>query len=95
MLRKCGNVMVESHGFYDCSYFASVYARVVCRYNISIIYKCRLAPTKSFSIPRLELLSCLLLPKFMSAVENAVECEVQLSGMFSWSDSEVALWWVK
>ena len=50
---------------------------------------------KSHSIPRLELLSCLLLANLILSVKNAVECEIEVSKVFCWSDSEVALWWIQ
>ena len=40
-------------------------------------------------------MSCLLLSKLIVTVKEAVECKVDLSGVFYWSDSEVALWWIR
>ena len=34
----------------------------------------------------------LLLSKLIVTVKEAVECEVDLSGVFCWSDSEMTLW---
>ena len=40
--------------------------------------KCRLVPVKEISVPRLELLACLLLSKLIASVNTAVESEVQI-----------------
>ena len=53
---------VEIHGFCDSSgkgYGACVFVRVVCEHGVMVklwTSKCRLAPLKEISIPRLELL---------------------------------------
>ena len=39
-------------------------------------------------------MSCLLLFKLIVTVKEAVECEVDLSGVFCWSNSELVLWWI-
>ena len=59
------------------------------------VSKSRLVPSKSFSIPRLELLACLLLSKLVVSVLKAVEGEVKVLHVFCWSDSQVSLWWIK
>ena len=51
-------------------------------------------PMKNFSIARLELLSCLLLSKFITMVVKAVEVEVKVNKVFCWSDSQIAIWWI-
>ena len=55
----------------------------------------RLVPTKDCSMPRLEILSCLLLSELIVMVKNAIEGEVKVERIYYWSDSQVALWWVK
>ena len=50
---------------------------------------------KDCSMPRLELLSFLLLSELMVMVKHAVEGEVKIERIYCWSDSQVALWWVK
>ena len=98
ILCNCKVKQVALHRFCDSSidaYCASVYVRVVCQHGVKVSLcasKCRLAPAKSYTVPRLELMSCLLLSKLIVTVKEAVECEVDLSGVFCWSDSEVALW---
>ena len=50
---------------------------------------------KAVTIPRLELLACLLLSKLEVSVRKAVEVEVEIGSVTSWSDSEVALYWIR
>ena len=58
--------------------------------------KCRLVPSKGLlSIPRLELLSCLLLSEQMRAVFDAISIQITINEVFCWSDSQIALWWIK
>ena len=70
---------VELHGFSDSSgkaYGACVFVRVSCEHGCSVrlwTSKCWLAPVKELSIPRLELMACLLLRRLMVSVKLAVE----------------------
>ena len=57
--------------------------------------KSKLVSNKCLSIPRIELLPCLLLSKLVSAVANAMSVEVVVSKTVCWTDSLVALWWIK
>ena len=50
---------------------------------------------KNLSIPRIELLSCLLLSKLVTSVRDSLESEVYICRTFCWSDSQVTLWWIK
>ena len=59
----------------------------------SVSAKVKLVSNKSLSIPRIELLSCLLLSKLVRAV--VVSVEVVVSKIVCWTDSIVALWWIK
>ena len=47
------------------------------------------------SIPRLELLSCLLSSEQMKAVFDAISIQITINEVFCWSDSQIALWWIK
>ena len=88
---------VELHGFCDSSidaYCASVYVSVACHHGVKASLwgsKYRLGPCKSYAILRLELMSCLLLPKLSVTVKEVFECKFDLLGLFCWSASEVAL----
>ena len=50
---------------------------------------------KELSIPRLVLMACLLLSRLMVSVKLAVEKVVSVKNIFSWTDSQIALWWIQ
>ena len=97
----CQGQDVELCGFSDSSgkaYGACVFIRVSCEHRDSVRFwtsKCRLAPVKELSIPRLELMACLLLSRLMVSVKLAVEKEVSVKNIFCWTDSQIALWWIR
>lgn len=99
----CEGDQIQLHGFCDSSekaYCATVYVRVACSHGIKVSLwsaKSRIAPPTGHSIPRLELLSCVLLARLMSHVKKAIEKElvVEDHNIFCWSDSMVSLWWIK
>ena len=57
--------------------------------------KSKAVPNEGLSIPRIELLSCLLLSKLVSTIVNAMSVVVVVSETVCWTDSLVALWWIK
>lgn len=57
--------------------------------------KTRVAPVKKVTIPRLELLSALLLARLISTVKQALEPELRLGDPTCHTDSQVALCWIK
>ena len=57
--------------------------------------KSKVAPLKKLSIPRLELLSCLLMAKLLVSVINAIEVEMKITRYVCWSYSEISLYWLK
>ena len=63
-------------------------------YNQFVCSKTRVAPVKKISIPRLELLSALLLARLLSTVQQALEPEIQLRSIDCHTDSQVALFWI-
>ena len=57
--------------------------------------KSKIVPSKKLTIPMLELMSCLLLPLLMMSVKKALSVEVNITKVACWSESKVALWWIK
>ena len=69
-----------------------------CGHGVSVkfwVAKSRLAHMKKLSFQRLELLACLLLSEFVISVADAVKSEVRIKEFFCWSDSQIAIWWIK
>ena len=88
-------------GFCDasCKAFAAVvYLRVETRTGCSMKFvaaKTRVAPLKTQTIPRLELLSALLLSRLIASVTRSLEGDVNLSAPICYTDSKVALFWIQ
>ena len=88
------------HGFADVSvkaYSAVIY--FVCEVNGTfqvelLTSKTRVAPLKTQTIPRLELMSGRILAKLMSSVKTALEQEVEIVRTRYWLDSKTALCWI-
>ena len=91
---------VELHGFSDASkiaYGANVYLRIETSNGNSshfISSKTRIAPLKTETIPRLELLAALLLAKLITSVANALRNSIKIDNIFGWCDSQIVLWWI-
>ena len=92
---------IELHGFNDASlqrYGACVYIRAVSKSGVSSVHlvasKSRLAPIKSTTISRLELLGNVLLSRLMASVKNALSKIINISNYFYWTDSMVTLAWI-
>nr|XP_042900823.1 uncharacterized protein LOC122269859 [Parasteatoda tepidariorum] len=90
---------VVLHGFADASskaYGAVIYIQGVSNSNEVttqlLCSKSRVAPTKSMTIPRLELCSCLLLSKLTQKVIAAIRLEIH--SVILYSDSTIALAWI-
>ena len=88
-------------GFCDASakvYAAVVYLRVETDHQVHVSFVCaktRVAPLTDISIPRLELLSALLLAKLITSTKTALETETSLNDSVCYSDSKVALFWIQ
>ena len=74
---------VELHGFADS--YKDAGAAVVSK----------IANSKIKSIPRLELNSCVILSKLICTVKKALSAVTLIKRVTCWSDSEVALYWIK
>uniref|UniRef100_A0A1X7UBW2 Integrase catalytic domain-containing protein n=1 Tax=Amphimedon queenslandica TaxID=400682 RepID=A0A1X7UBW2_AMPQE len=88
-------------GFSDSS--AKAYAAVVylqwdrgdSKRMAFIASKTRVAPLKSLTIPRLELLGALLLVRLINCVHEALREELKLLPSRCYTDSQVALYWIQ
>ncbi|GFV35656.1 putative RNA-directed DNA polymerase from transposon X-element [Trichonephila clavipes] len=89
----------ELHLFVDAcksSYGACVYIRTVTPLVVKIRLiraKSRVAPLKTMIIPRLELMACCIGARLVHSVYAALD--VPDLKIIAWSDSMVALWWLK
>ena len=96
-----GRVKTELHGFSDSSkevYCAVIYLRVFYEDNVRLHFltsKTRVAPLKRLTIPRLELMGCVLLAKLIEEVLTGLKDRVSLDLVKCWSDSQVSLAWIK
>ena len=96
---KCDHF--ELHGFCDSSkeaYCAVLYLRSVINDTVTMHFlasKTKVAPLKELSIPRLELLGCLLLSNLLRDVTNALRKRVVVKNVVCWSDSRVSLAWIR
>ena len=88
------------YGFCDASrkaYAAVIYLVVRTSTDVYVqfvVFKTRVAPVQTQTIPRLELLSVLLLARLMSTIVNALSIHLDLDVPRYYSDSKVALYWV-
>ena len=91
---------IEIHGFGDASkeaYGACIYLRYECdghTYCRLVTSKTRVAPIAQQSIPRLELLACLVTSRLMNRVEQALANVLKFKDMYCWTDSSIALAWI-
>ncbi|CAB3991675.1 Hypothetical predicted protein [Paramuricea clavata] len=87
---------VELHGFGDASekaYGGVVYIRIRTGTLVScqlVASKSKVTPIGGETIPRLELLSGLVLARLMSHVRR----KYKIDRVVCWLDSEIALWWI-
>ena len=96
-----GVIDFELHGFCDAAiepYSASVYVGL-CKNDISktnlVNAKSKIVPSKKLTVPRLELMSYLLLSRLIVSVKKALSVKVNIAKFVCSSDSKVALWWIK
>ena len=88
------------HGFADASikaHCAVIY--FVCEvggsFSVELLTsKTRVAPLKTQTIPRLELMSGRILARLMDTVKKALEREVDIKEIVLWLDSKTALHWI-
>ena len=84
---------IELNGFCDAStvaYGAVVYVRNVCRHGVQLSLwtgKCCVTPVKLTTVPKLELLACVL-SKLIVSVKKEVTGLMDVQNVFCWSDSQ-------
>ena len=91
---------VQIHGFSDASeaaYAGAVYLRATYEDGTVtsrlVVAKTRVAPLHTVSMPRLELCGAELLSDLLATVKQTLS--IQESEVFGWSDSTVALCWLR
>ena len=91
---------VQMHGFSDASekaYGACIYLRSTDtqgEHHISLVCaKSRVAPVNPVTLPRLELSAALLLARLCTAVKQVLKIQFKATSL--WSDSTIALHWIK
>ena len=86
----------DLHAFFDASKRA--YATVIYSFNdelsILVLSKTKVAPMQPVSIPRLELLSCLLLAESVEIVLESLPASLTIRNISCWSESLAALHWI-
>ena len=86
------------YGFCDASaavYAAVVYLCVGTEQAHFMASKTRVSPLSQQTIPRLELLSCLLLARLITHVLAALETVIEVKLGSCFTDSKVALFWIQ
>ena len=89
------------HGFGDASekaYCAVAYLVLETssgNYPVLLTSKTRVAPLAKQSIPRLELLSGVILARLASSVKEALQSQVQIDKTYLWLDSKTAIYGIK
>lgn len=89
------------HGFGDA--FEKAYSAVGYlvletgsrNYPVLVTFKTRVAPLAKQSIPRLGLLSGVILARLASSVKEALQSQVQIDKTYLWLDSKTAIYWIK
>lgn len=60
-----------------------------------VVSKTRVVPLQSQTIPRLELLSALLLSRLVVSVTESLKPTLSLSEVRCYTDSQIALYWIR
>lgn len=92
----------ELHGFCDASQKGTacvIYFRILQNDDsyrtFFVTSKSKVAPLSVISVPRLELVSAVMLADLMHMVLQTLSGQISFSKIFAWSDSTVVLTWIK
>ena len=93
-------IMISLHGFSYASkkaYCAVIY--LVCEttraiYPRLLCSKVRIAPLKSVSIPRLELMAARILVNLMDTTQKALSLDSKIDEAKYWTDTTTVLYWI-
>ena len=99
---KCDIQLIELHGFSDgtsVAFAATIYLRAEMKsgkIEVNLVArKARIAPMKGETIPRMELMSALILARLITTVSNALDHVVSIDNIYCWQeDSQITLWWI-
>ena len=78
----------------EIAYSAAVYVQSSKNDNIVtnlLTAKSKIVQNRKLTVPKLELMSCLLLLGLIVSVRKTLSVQVKVSNVVSWSDSKVAL----
>ena len=77
------------HGFSDASEkaYATVVYLACSNYSILLASKTRVSPFQTASIPRLELMACLLLSELIEIVLSSISNPINIKNVYCWLDS--------
>lgn len=97
-----GSERCELHGFCDSSergYAAVIFLRFLFENELPRIFfvcaKSKVSPTRTVSLPRLELCGAVLLAKLISHISKSSFTSIKIDHIFAWTDSEIVLGWIK
>ncbi|KAK9885651.1 hypothetical protein WA026_012415 [Henosepilachna vigintioctopunctata] len=92
----------QLHAFCDASsagYATVIYLRITDDQDVTqvkfVMAKSKVAPVKSLSIPRLELCGAVLLSNLVEFVIHSFQNVMNITTIQAWSDSQVALSWIR
>jgi len=94
-----GSTIFQLHGFSDASltgYSAAIYLKGEDDSKPFLIFsKTKVAPLKSTTIPRLELLGAHLLARTVAHCKQLLSTHIKISSTVLWTDSTIVLSWIR
>jgi Pao retrotransposon peptidase/Putative peptidase (DUF1758) len=95
----CTAENIELHAFCDAStmaYGAAIYARFENSATVHLILaRGRVAPLRTITIPRLELLGAVMLADLVAHTQRALGLLMNITKIHAWSDSSIVLAWLR